>query len=102
MITRIENIEEEKRDIYIHGIVKNIEIRKRKSDEQELAYFDIESINGYDAIKCHCYTEVYKKYKHLIKENRKVLINGNCILKLNWNTEPIEYFVFIMKNGIAV
>lgn len=92
MITNIRNIKLRKNQ-YIYGRIKNIKILKRKSDEQELAFFTIEDQTG--TIKCNCFTEIYKRYKHLIKENKNILISGNCF-------EEDGILTCNMKNGIRI
>ena len=97
MILEIRDIHKKEENIYTIGIVKDVKIHKRKSDEAEFAIFSLESLDGYDAIECRCFVPVYEKYKYLIKENRKILINAICC-----EDENEIYLIAIMKNGMAL
>lgn len=80
-------------NVYVAGTIKNLKIYNRKSDEQELAYFTLEDETG--IINASCFVESYKKYKHLIKNNKKIVANANCV-------EDTAELRLIIKNAIGI
>lgn len=58
----------------IMGIVSNIDIKKRKSDGSDMAFFQIEDKTG--MMKVNCFVEAYAKYKDIIADGKVFLIDG--------------------------
>lgn len=66
--------------VYVYGIVKSLEIKNRKADGKEMAFFDVEDLTG----KMHiaCFTKEYEKYSERIKPDAVLLIIGKVNIQV--------------------
>lgn len=92
MLKKIYELNEEQ-NIYVTGTINNMKIYNRKTDGQELAYFTLEDETG--IVNASCFVEPYEKYKHLIKNNKKIVANVNCV-------EDTAELRLIIKNVISI
>ena len=69
----IERVEKGK-DRKIFGVITNLNIRNRKSDGADMAFFDLEDTTG--SIECKCFVNSYKENKENIYEGAVVVITG--------------------------
>lgn len=77
-ITNIENLEpvfgRDNTVTSMCGIITNLKITARKSDNEKLAFFTLEDQTG--DVKVNCWTKSYKEYEHLVKEGNAILLDG--------------------------
>lgn len=70
----IEDIEETRDKVSIMGIIENFEIKRRKSDNKPMAFFDLEDKTG--IIHICCFTKAFEKYEEYLGEDQIVRISG--------------------------
>lgn len=74
----------------IYGVITNLQIKKRKSDGKEMAFFQLEDKSG--SIEVAMFTASYAKNKALINEGAVIKLSGKC------ETEEVEIEDEIITN----
>ena len=59
------------------GIIKNLRITQRKSDNKDMAFFTLEDVS--DEIQVCVFTKAYEKFGNTLKEGSVIEIHGNII-----------------------
>ena len=77
----------EKRFASIMGIISNLRLTNRKSDNAGMAFFTIEDVTG--SVNVCCFTKAFKEYSHLIKEDAVIQIDGKCFEDEDSMTEEV-------------
>lgn len=75
-ITQIANISSKGR-VNICGVISNLQIRKRKSDGADMAFFDLEDRSG--IIQICCFVKEYAEFSTMLSNNVTLQINGNVM-----------------------
>ncbi len=75
-VTTISDIVTSKKDTVILGIIKGLNIRQRKKDGANMAFFKLEDKTG--EIEVCCFTKAFDEYGELIHEDAVVKLVGTC------------------------
>ena len=75
-VTTISDITVEKKNTVILGIVKGLNIRQRKRDGANMAFFKIEDKTG--EIDVSCFTKAFEEYGEFIHEDEVIKLVGVC------------------------
>jgi DNA polymerase-3 subunit alpha len=59
----------------IFGIIQNVELKSRKSDNKPMAFFNLDDNTG--SIEVMCFTKAYEEFAEYIAENEIVEVYGN-------------------------
>jgi DNA polymerase-3 subunit alpha len=70
----IDDLEQTKKKIEVMGIVQNLEIKRRKSDNKPIAFFDLEDKTG--IVHVCCFTKAYEKFQETLAEDLIVKLIG--------------------------
>lgn len=70
--------------IHLYGSVKNLEIKRRKRDGKEMAFFELEDTTG--TINVACFTNEYEKLSEMLKEDAVLKVAGKVIIE--YRDEP--------------
>lgn len=82
--TAIADLENTENRVNIMGVIENLEIKRRKSDNKPMAFFDLEDKTG--IIHVCCFTKAYAKYQEKLDKDEVVQISGF----LNTETDEIS------------
>lgn len=74
--TEINDLERQ-RNVSIMGIITDLRVVQRKSDNADLAFFNLEDQTG--TIAVNCFTNTYAQFKDMIQSDGIVIITGDCI-----------------------
>lgn len=58
----------------LQGVISGLSIKQRKSDNADMAFFDIEDATG--SISASCFASAYAKHKDLIREGNVLIFEG--------------------------
>lgn len=65
--------------IHLYGIVKNLQIRRKKSNNKEMAFFELEDTTG--TVNVACFTNEYIKLGDMLKENAVLRACGKIVIE---------------------
>lgn len=98
MIKEVSRISESDRKIY--GVITNLEIKHRKADGKEMAFFSLEDKTG--KMEVAMFANAYAEYKDLIKEGNVVVLSGNVNVETEFdeNGNEVPYYKFFAKSAV--
>lgn len=81
----------------VYGVISNLQIKNRKSDGAEMAFFQLEDRSG--SIDIACFTKSYQRFKEFIAEGKVVKIHGKCDVetKIIGNEDDEERKEYVTK-----
>lgn len=91
----INDLEDTGERIELMGIIENLEIKRRKSDNKPMAFFDLEDKTG--IIHVCCFTKAYEANEELLEEDQIVKLIGYVNSDMDETTGETEIQVFMDK-----
>lgn len=77
----IDDLEPAKQKIAVMGIIQNLEIKRRKSDNKPMAFFDLEDKTG--IVHVCCFTKAYEKFQEILEEDLIVRLIGQVNFEID-------------------
>lgn len=98
MINRISGLSATDKKIY--GVITDLNIKHRKADGKEMAFFNLEDKTG--KIEVAVFAKAYEKYKDTIKEGNVVILFGsmNVETEFDENDNEVSNFKFFAQSVV--
>ena len=99
-VTSISDIVTGKKDTTIMGIIKGLNIRQRKKDGANMAFFQLEDKTG--EIEVCCFTKAFEEFGELIHEDEVVKLVGTCNEEAGFNDDETVVRKFYVSKVLTV
>lgn len=83
----------------LYGVVENLDVKARKSDGAQMAFFDVSDRSG--KMSACCFTKAYAKFKGLVEEGAVLLLKGKVIVEEGDEDED-DVLKFVVEEVVNV
>lgn len=94
----INSLKETREKVTVMGIIQNLEIKRRKSDNKAMAFFDLEDKSG--IIHVCCFTKAFAKFSEILEEDLVIKITGFVNVNIDELSGDAEIQIFMDKAKI--
>lgn len=89
----IDDLEVTKEKVEVMGIIQNLEIKRKKTDNKPMAFFDLEDKTG--IIHVCCFTKAYEKFQEVLEEDLIVRLIGQVNSETDEQSEETSMQIYM-------